>query len=374
MNRFLIITFISLTSISLLVDYSNGLSKNIQKFISIQKRKLNIEQRKNPSSQGKITIHELLRLGILEGDENQIFFKANDVQIDNKGNIYVLDAGNHRIQKYDRVGRYILTIGQKGQGPGEMIMPVGMQLDSKGNIVVFDGKLSRVSKFTPKGNFVNSFSTNFFIWDGVVDEKDNVYLHGRYNGKLIHKFNFEGQHLFSFMKEIKNKEKVDMEIEQFVNNGKLAMTSDDKIILALPFPYTLFFFDPDGKLIRRTVANVSYSMTPYIMPNGFSITRFSINGVARLTGFTVCFVTVFKDFPKNVDENFKRQFQIDPYKFLERYESYIDIFDDQGNLFIHERIGKLILGGRFDKGGNLYILESVPFSQLVKYQIDLPKR
>ena len=42
---------------------------------------------------------------------------------DKDGNIYILDTGNTRIQKFGPDGEYLATIGRKGQGPGEFIMP-----------------------------------------------------------------------------------------------------------------------------------------------------------------------------------------------------------------------------------------------------------
>jgi hypothetical protein len=54
-----------------------------------------------------------------EDDENYMFYRVKNIEVDNQGNIYVLDAGSHRVQKYDKDGNYLLTIGKRGQGPGE---------------------------------------------------------------------------------------------------------------------------------------------------------------------------------------------------------------------------------------------------------------
>jgi hypothetical protein len=77
-------------------------------------------------------------------DEHVAFNHPNDVAVDKDGAIYVLDAGNTRIQKFGPDGRFLATIGRKGQGPGEFILPSGLDLDKDGNLVVGDTAQSRV--------------------------------------------------------------------------------------------------------------------------------------------------------------------------------------------------------------------------------------
>ena len=60
------------------------------------------------------------------------------------GNIYVLDTGNARIQKFGPDGAYLATIGRKGQGPGEFIMPDALDIDRDGNLVVADPAQCRI--------------------------------------------------------------------------------------------------------------------------------------------------------------------------------------------------------------------------------------
>jgi len=64
---------------------------------------------------GEITleIEEDLILGS-ERDDNYLFYRVWDVQADAQGNIYVLDSGANRIQKYDKNGKYLRTIGRQG--------------------------------------------------------------------------------------------------------------------------------------------------------------------------------------------------------------------------------------------------------------------
>lgn len=77
-------------------------------------------------------------------DEHLAFSYPSDVAIDRDGNIYVLDSANTRIQKFGPDGKYLATIGRKGQGPGEFLMPDAIDFDKDGNLVVADSPQARI--------------------------------------------------------------------------------------------------------------------------------------------------------------------------------------------------------------------------------------
>ena len=76
------------------------------------------------------------------------------VAADGKGNIYVGDAGNNRIQKFDSRGNFLTKWGSDGSAPGEFIAsPLGMAMDGPGNLYVADYGNQRIQKFDSSGNF-----------------------------------------------------------------------------------------------------------------------------------------------------------------------------------------------------------------------------
>ena len=82
------------------------------------------------------------------GTEEGRFSNPSAVAIDSKDNFYVVDTGNHRIQKFDVYGNFILSWGTEGTGPGQFGEPVGVAIDSSGNIYVADKKNSNIQKFS----------------------------------------------------------------------------------------------------------------------------------------------------------------------------------------------------------------------------------
>jgi outer membrane protein assembly factor BamB len=59
------------------------------------------------------------------------------VAVSSAGEVLALDAGNHRIVRFDTGGRQVATMGGKGGGPGEMLFPMGLAVQGD-TVVVFD--------------------------------------------------------------------------------------------------------------------------------------------------------------------------------------------------------------------------------------------
>ena len=75
-----------------------------------------------------------------------ILDKAYGVGIDSRGNSYVVDSRNNRIQKFDSDGKLLLQFGTKGNGHGEFLDPLGLAIDSDDNVYVADYNNNRIQK------------------------------------------------------------------------------------------------------------------------------------------------------------------------------------------------------------------------------------
>lgn len=109
-------------------------------------------------------------------DEKYMFYRASDIELDDQDNIYLLDAGNCRVQKFDRNGNYLQTIGRKGQGPGEFERPARISIDDQDNIYV--SEMRSIQIFDSKGEFIRSISVSFFIFDFVVNQDGSLTAYG----------------------------------------------------------------------------------------------------------------------------------------------------------------------------------------------------
>ncbi len=122
-----------------------------------------------------------------------------DAAIDAKGNIWVADKGNNRIQQFNPGGEYFSKFGSEGTGNGQLKGPSALAIDAKGNIWVVDHGNHRVQKFNEKGEYLTKFgaygSTNglFNGPEGIaIDAKGNIYVS---DSSRVQKFNEAGEFL-----------------------------------------------------------------------------------------------------------------------------------------------------------------------------------
>jgi sugar lactone lactonase YvrE len=66
------------------------------------------------------------------------FYGPRDLAIDGNGNVLVMDTGNERIQAFDQQGRFLRMVGRDGSEPGQFREPVGIALDADGRVYVAD--------------------------------------------------------------------------------------------------------------------------------------------------------------------------------------------------------------------------------------------
>lgn len=83
--------------------------------------------------------------------------QPSDIALDRLGNIYVADAGNFRIVKYDPHGEPLKTWGTQGDGPGEFNFPHSIVVDGRDRIYVTDRENGRIQIFDTEGRYLDQW-------------------------------------------------------------------------------------------------------------------------------------------------------------------------------------------------------------------------
>ncbi len=92
-------------------------------------------------------------------NENGKFWSPRGVAVDSQNNIYVCDAFNYRVQKFDSDGNFLLKFGSKGSGNGQFNMPWDVCIDNENNLYISDLLNNRIQVFSSSGNFIRSIGT-----------------------------------------------------------------------------------------------------------------------------------------------------------------------------------------------------------------------
>jgi len=114
--------------------------------------------------------------------EPGLFDEPTDVAIAGNGDIFVTEghsggtAGNDRISKFSRDGKFIKSWGKKGTGQNELDSPHTIAIDSRGRLVVGDRNNNRIQIFDQEGRYLETW-LQFGRPSGIaITSDDSIYV------------------------------------------------------------------------------------------------------------------------------------------------------------------------------------------------------
>lgn len=226
---------------------------------------------KNP----RIALKLIRTLGEVEAqDQNFAFYLPSDIAVDVDGNLYVLDSGNHRIQKFGPDSKYIATFGRQGQGPAEFYFPLSLEIDAKGYLYVSDPNNQRIVVLTPDGKdhkvikFMDDpVSDIAWLASGqlamggrtwfkrIGDEKVKV----KELPKLIKIFDLEGRAVREVGLQHDFK---DFLLNSFGNSVDFTVDAKGQVYLTFLLQNRVEKYSPEGMLLWRADRELNYSTEP----------------------------------------------------------------------------------------------------------------
>jgi len=141
----------------------------------------NLLNASTPSNEVILTGLHLLKFSFgSSGAGDGQFNSPGDVAVDDSGNIFVGDALNHRIQKFDSNGNYLDQWGSPGPGDGQFYMPYSIEYAPDGYLYVGDYGNSRIQIFDTDGNYIDKFATTGDPGDSFIAENGDIYVPDRH--------------------------------------------------------------------------------------------------------------------------------------------------------------------------------------------------
>lgn len=119
------------------------------------------------------------------GREVQHFVRPQSLVVDGN-NLWIADACNHRVQRYDistTEPKWIGAWGKEGKQPGQFYYPYGIAVDADGTVLVCEYGNQRIQRLTPDGDPISSWGAPghdpgqlYQPWGLVVDSKRRVHV------------------------------------------------------------------------------------------------------------------------------------------------------------------------------------------------------
>ncbi len=108
-------------------------------------------------------LQESLSIGEQGADAGEdLFSSVRSIQADDQGRIYVLDNRECRVKVFDAKGKFILSFGREGQGPGEFQFPRLMSVSGK-ELSIIDSTNKKIIRFDLNGTLLTEID---FRWIG----------------------------------------------------------------------------------------------------------------------------------------------------------------------------------------------------------------
>jgi DNA-binding beta-propeller fold protein YncE len=146
------------------------------------------------TNDGKQLVLTLGEAGV-PGNDDAHFARPTDIAFLPDGTFFVTDGYiNTRVVKFDKTGKFLMTWGTPGKGPGQFNLPHSIDIDRDRRLYVADRQNSRVQIFDENGKFLDQWpdirrpihiliSENQRVW--VADLDTNKLLQYDTSGRLL---------------------------------------------------------------------------------------------------------------------------------------------------------------------------------------------
>ena len=206
-----------------------------------------------PYKKSPVLLEEELTLGGSRSDEMALLSRPFCLVVDDGGSIYVLDIQEGNIKKFGPDGKFLMTIGHKGQGPGELQGPLSIQITSQKELLVDCVISSRLVYFSQDGVFLRETALTKIPRALIVADAQGDFIcqypeSGQIFKEVLAKFGSDQQRLFQIAE-------VDPRYSEiyfpFAPGIIFNVTPESHIIWAVTDRYEIMVTDPQGRLIKR---------------------------------------------------------------------------------------------------------------------------
>lgn len=301
---------------------------------------------------------EELSIGEAEGRKDYMFSLIVSIDVDEKGNIYVLDIKERHIKVFDLDGRFIRIIGRMGQGPGELQNPYTVQITARNEVVIWDPLPQRLLYFSLNGEYKKSVSTAKLFNPPVLNYEGNIVSLVKIDDAENPKYELQKLDLelnpLTFYTSYQRPDFMRDVFPSFRLILQWAITNKNEIVCGyIDEGYNIKIFSPEGKIIR----NIVKDYTPVKIPEEV-IKR--VTKRQQPPGHFYSIPKFYSAFRWIIVDEDNRMFVCTFERSKDKVERYYDVFSPEGKFIAKIPLEHEIIMGIpiIFKGGNLYLIQA----------------
>ncbi|MBN2789626.1 MAG: 6-bladed beta-propeller [Candidatus Delongbacteria bacterium] len=177
MKHNLLLTMIALL---LLVSCSNKEEKKLNYTVKEINGIKNFINKMEPANKDfNYKFNEVLTIKGENGSDNSLssFYSTENLSIDSKNNIYIVDNNSQKIKKFDKDGKFITSFGNVGTGPGEYGQAKNLVILND-IVYISDPSTFKIIKFDIDGNFIDSKQCGNRTPEFILPSNKNNFMVG----------------------------------------------------------------------------------------------------------------------------------------------------------------------------------------------------
>jgi 6-bladed beta-propeller len=149
------------------------------------------------TNDGKQLVLTLGEPGVAGNDQNH-FGRPTDLAFLPDGTFFVTDGYvNTRVVKFDKNGKFLMTWGTPGKGPGQFNLPHSIDIDRNRRVYVADRSNSRIQIFDENGKFLDQWPDIQSPYHIVITADQHLWVSDGETNKFI-KYDMNGKYLYSW--------------------------------------------------------------------------------------------------------------------------------------------------------------------------------
>jgi hypothetical protein len=211
-------------------------------------------------SDNVLSLDEELAIDTNETDKTEEMFQTIvSLAVDDDDHVFVLDKKAGNVKVFDQYGKFLKTIGRKGDGPGEFKAPDRCVLAPNNDLYIHDTENWKMHVFDANGTFRRQIPVRMPFFEGpkFTSKGEMVASHGVLGEELffiLKKFDTDMDPIVSFATiPIQKPPRVHVFVYYTASDLKWDVSSRDEVIWGVMTSpkYELFVHDAEGEYIRK---------------------------------------------------------------------------------------------------------------------------